>query len=155
MRPTQDSDPTGYKSKKAIAAKDECKIEAVVFPRYSPDLNPLDFSLWEAVMEKMWQNAPPEQETVAACKARLRRTALRLPRDTVRRAVCDIYIYIQHAHAGHNRFQGWPHPEGLSRPFSARPIAMGRIWPVRVHRLLAWSYREAAKNNPYLHLQCA
>ena len=63
----------------------------MVFPRYSPDLNPLDFSLWEAVMEKMWQNAPPEQETVAACKARLRRTALRLPRDTVRRAVCDIY----------------------------------------------------------------
>ena len=63
----------------------------MVFPRYSPDLNPLDFSLWEAVMARMWRNAPPGQETVAAHKARLRRTALRLPRDTVRRAVCDIY----------------------------------------------------------------
>ena len=45
----EDNDPTGYTSKKAVAAKEDSKITAVALPRYSPDLNPLDFFLWSEV----------------------------------------------------------------------------------------------------------
>ena len=60
------------------------------FPRYSPDLNPLDFSLWDAVEARVLKNAPPKPETAQAYKKRLRRIALRLPRDLVRKAVSNI-----------------------------------------------------------------
>ncbi|CAE8648788.1 unnamed protein product [Polarella glacialis] len=43
----EDNDPSGYKCKVAVAAKKELGIKAVQFPRYSPDLNPLDYSLWD------------------------------------------------------------------------------------------------------------
>ncbi len=39
----EDNDPVGYKSNKAILAKKEIGIVALQFPRYSPDLNPLDY----------------------------------------------------------------------------------------------------------------
>lgn len=42
----EDNGPVGYKSRKALAAKEECKITTVDLPRYSPDLNPLDFYVW-------------------------------------------------------------------------------------------------------------
>ena len=45
----EDNDPTGYKSKKAVDEKRKLSIKAVQFPRYSPDLNPLDFFLWNEV----------------------------------------------------------------------------------------------------------
>ena len=48
-RVLEDNDPTGYKSNKAIDEKKKLHIEAVTFPTYSPDLNPLDYSIWEAV----------------------------------------------------------------------------------------------------------
>ena len=38
----EDNDPTGYTSKKAVAAKEDSKIT-------TPDLNPLDFFLWSEV----------------------------------------------------------------------------------------------------------
>ena len=38
----EDNDPVGYKSGKGKRAKKECRINAIEFPRYSPDLNPLD-----------------------------------------------------------------------------------------------------------------
>ena len=83
----EDNDPRGYKSGAARAAKEENGIRAVAFPRYSPDLNPLDFCVWAAIEARMAQNEPRGVETVAAYKARLRRTALRLPTRIVRSAV--------------------------------------------------------------------
>ena len=83
----EDNDPSGFKSNKAKEAKDECSIEAFPMPRYSPDLNPLDFSIWHAIETRMLTNAPKEVETVAAYKKRLRLTALRLPYDVVSKAV--------------------------------------------------------------------
>ena len=59
-------------------------------PTYSPDLNPLDFSLWSQIEARMVTNAPPEVETVAAYKKRLRLTALRLPQRIVSRAVASM-----------------------------------------------------------------
>ena len=56
-------------------------------PVFSPDLNPLDYSLWEEISRRMTNGAPERVETVAEYKKRLRRTALRLPASLVTRAV--------------------------------------------------------------------
>ena len=57
-------------------------MTAVDFPKRSPDLNPMDFCVWEAVTQRM---AAQEMrfkktyvETLDNYKARLRRTAVRL-----------------------------------------------------------------------------
>lgn len=83
----EDNDPTGYKSKAGIRAKEEQGIRAMPWPRYSPDLNPLDFSLWDNVNRRMDASAPAGRESVAAFKKRLRLTALRTPPAVVRKMV--------------------------------------------------------------------
>jgi len=83
----EDNDPTGYKSRKGLAAKAEEHIQPIAFPRYSPDLNPLDFFLWSEVERRMALKVPKNRESVAAYKVRLRRTAMNIPEDVVRRAV--------------------------------------------------------------------
>ena len=52
-RALEDNDPVGYKSGKGKKAKQEVKIEAIPFPRHSPDLNPLDFSIWAEINRRM------------------------------------------------------------------------------------------------------
>ena len=91
----EDNDPTGYKSGKAKAAKRDLKIEAIPFPAYSPDLNPLDFSIWNEIKQRMLRSTPTKLESVTAYKARLRRTALRLPKAFVRKAVLSMPKRIQ------------------------------------------------------------
>lgn len=49
----EDNDPSGFKSRKGETAKKEAGIKTVPFPKYSPDLNPLDFYVWAAVEEKV------------------------------------------------------------------------------------------------------
>ena len=67
----EDNDPTGYKSKKAKAAKRELGISAVPMPTYLSDLNPFDFSLWGAIEERMVANSPEHVETLNfACLSR-------------------------------------------------------------------------------------
>ena len=85
----EDNDPAGYKSGKGKGAKRANKMRTLDQPPYSPDLNPLDFSLWHAIHEKVLANADGK-ETVSAYKARLRRTALRMPRKIVGKAVLAI-----------------------------------------------------------------
>jgi hypothetical protein len=86
----EDNDGTGYKSKKAKATKEKLKIEPIRFPRYSPDLNPLDFSIWNEVMRRMTLREAPANESKEAYKKRLRLTALRLPKDYIRKVVLSI-----------------------------------------------------------------
>ena len=57
------------------------------FPRYSPDLNPLDFSLWSEIEERIARKAPKGHETIDSFKRRLRMTALRLLAAIVRKAL--------------------------------------------------------------------
>ena len=79
----EDNDPTGYKSTAAVAAKEAAKITVVEMPPRSPDLNPLDFSIWSEINRKMrlqeanWPKS--KKETREAFLARLRRTAMTLP----------------------------------------------------------------------------
>ena len=83
----EDNDPTGYKSSKAQAAKKAVGIKALPMPRYSRDLNHLDYSLWAAIEKRMIERAPKRIETVDAYKRRLRPTALRLPKRLIEKAV--------------------------------------------------------------------
>ena len=83
----EDNDPTGYKSGRGKLAKAESGIEAIPMPVHSPDLNPLDFCLWDEVSARMVAGAPKHVETVCEYKKRLRLTALRLSPTVVAKAV--------------------------------------------------------------------
>ena len=83
----EDNDPTGYKSSKALTEKTKLHINTITWPRYSPDLMPLDYFLWEDINRRMDKTAPRGNESAAAFKSRLRRTALSTSTTTVRAAV--------------------------------------------------------------------
>ena len=80
----EDNDPIGFKSGKALAEKAAADIQTLQFPRYSPDLNPCDFSLWEEVQTRMAAQAAPRRETATGFKARLRQTAMSIPEPVIR-----------------------------------------------------------------------
>ena len=83
----EDNDPTGFKSGLGIEAKAEVGIHTIKWPRYSPDLMPLDYSLWDAINNRMDMCAPKDRESKEDFKKRLRRVAFRLPAASVRKAV--------------------------------------------------------------------
>ena len=83
----EDNDPTGYKSGKARDEKNRLGIRTIDWPRYSPDLMPLDFSLWKDISDRVAEGAPKGKESVAAFKLRLRRVALSTPKPVVHKAV--------------------------------------------------------------------
>jgi hypothetical protein len=90
----EDNDPTGYKSKKGVAAKDEMGIKLFAIPKRSPDLSICDYALWKEVnkrmrtTEKAWANN--KRESRVNYLARLRRTATRLPRPFVLKCIGDM-----------------------------------------------------------------
>ena len=88
----EDNDPQGYKSELGIKAKKDCKIKAIPYPRYSPDLNPLDFFVWAEVGRRMRLQKAPRKESAEQYKARLRRTALAIPASVIRKAVHNIRL---------------------------------------------------------------
>ena len=51
----EDNDPKGYKSSSGQAATRACKIGVFGIPCRSPDLNPLDYSIWAEVNKRMRQ----------------------------------------------------------------------------------------------------
>ena len=83
----EDGDPTGYKSNAAKAAKKKLNIKTLDLPPYSPDLNPLDFSLWKDIENRVSQKKIVGTEKRADFVKRLRLTALRTPKETVRKAM--------------------------------------------------------------------
>jgi hypothetical protein len=91
LRVLEDNDPTGYKSSKGMEAKEASGIRTLDLPHRSPDLNPLDFSLWAEVnkrMRKQEKNWPATKtETRDAYVKRLRRTAMNLSPDYINRII--------------------------------------------------------------------
>ncbi|CAK0858989.1 unnamed protein product, partial [Prorocentrum cordatum] len=86
-----DNDPAGYKSKKAVDCKRRgLKITPIKFPKYSPDLNPLDYFLWAEVNRRMAEQSAPANESQSAYKARLRRVAMGIPKSVIRAAVAKM-----------------------------------------------------------------
>ena len=79
----EDNDPTAYKSNAAKEAKRNLKIVPIEFPTYSPELNPCDYALWEEVENRMAAQKAPKHESVSDFKARLRRTAMAIPKPVI------------------------------------------------------------------------
>ena len=82
----EDNDPSGYKTKKAQAAKDELGIKTIEWPRYSPDLNPLDFHVWHEIEEKVIKKLS-KPVSLQEFKKRLRRAAKAMSQDKILKAV--------------------------------------------------------------------
>ena len=101
----EDNDPTGYKSNKGKAAKRRVGIDTVEWPRYSPDLNPMDFYVWHEVERRALQSLSGPT-TVQAYKKKLRRIALALPEDAIRKAVMGMRTRAQ----GIFDAEGWDIP---------------------------------------------
>ena len=91
----EDNYPAGYKSGKGKKAKREVGIKPKVWPRYSPDLNPFDFFLWENITDRMEASAPSGHETIDELKKRMRRVALRTPKAVIRKAILQMSTRIQ------------------------------------------------------------
>ena len=72
-----------------MGGKRATKIRSLDQPRYSPDLNPLDYSLWSAIHDKALKDSTGG-DTIAEYKKKLRRIAIRMPRKAVRLAVEQI-----------------------------------------------------------------
>ena len=107
-RVLEDNDPTGYKSGRAEAAKKEVGIQSFNLPKRSPDLNPLDFSLWAEVNKRMrakeqdWPKS--KKESRKEYLARLRRAAMSLPPEYINRIIGALERRTQqvtHAQGGH------------------------------------------------------
>jgi hypothetical protein len=86
----EDNDPSGYKSSKGKEAKRKMNIVPLDWPRYSPDIMPMDYSIWKLVADRMAKHRPPQNETIGQYKARLRRTAMNLPAKLVKKVVAAI-----------------------------------------------------------------
>ena len=86
----EDNDPSGYKSSKAVAAKRALRIKPLLWPRYSPDLHPLDYSIWEKIHKRVLAKKVTGKETVKAFKKRLRLTALRTPSSEIRDSIVTL-----------------------------------------------------------------
>ena len=78
-----------------LEAKRDARIHVLKLPPYSPDLNPLDYSSWNEIETRMLRNSPKGKETIEAYKRSLCRTALRLPKSVVRKAVAEMPSRVQ------------------------------------------------------------
>jgi hypothetical protein len=87
-------DPTGFKSKAALRLKAKAHIGVLEIPKRSPDLSLCDYVLWVAVSRAMRTQekrfAPSKKETRAEYIARLKRTAVAMPRARVERWIGDM-----------------------------------------------------------------
>jgi hypothetical protein len=104
----EDNGPTGFKSKKGLAAKAANEISILPIPKRSPDLNVCDYALWKEInkrmrlQEKRWSSK--KRETIPQYMARLRRTAMRLPRRFIGKSVGDMRRRCQRLHEAKGGF---------------------------------------------------
>lgn len=94
-RVLEDNDPTGYQSGKAKRAKAAlAKLELFCIPKRSPDLNVMDYYVWDAIERRLRQAefhmSCEKREGREEFIRRLRKTAKALPRDEVNRAIGDL-----------------------------------------------------------------
>ena len=91
----RDNDPSGYESRKGKKAEENSKINVKPLPVGSPDVMPLDFTLWDAVDrdmkadEKEWPE--DKTETYEEFEARLKKTAMALPSTVIEKACLSMH----------------------------------------------------------------
>ena len=86
-RIVEDNDPVGFKSGKAEEVKKDLKMLPVEWPKYSPDLMPLDFSLWATIEKRALAAIGKRRVSAREYKRILRETALGLPAAEVKKVV--------------------------------------------------------------------
>lgn len=90
----EDNDPAGYKSAKGMEAKAAAKFVTMSLPKRSPDCNPLDYSIWKEINDRMRAKeesfAAGFKESEEAFLKRLRHTAMNLPQSLVTKVVGDM-----------------------------------------------------------------
>ena len=95
----EDNDPTGNRSKLAIAAKQAHNIRVFSIPKRSPDLNVLDYAISPEVEKRMRQQerkmSTGKRETLAQFEQRLDRTAASLSPAFVDRAIGNLHTRCQ------------------------------------------------------------
>ena len=83
----EDNDPSGYKAKLAVQAKEREKISPMPFPKRSPDLNPLDYGFWALVNRRLRKQEAAfpfsKRETRKQFIHRLKGTIRRVPAATL------------------------------------------------------------------------
>lgn len=99
----EDNDPTGFKSKKGVAAKRRAGIHVFTIPKRSPDLNVCDYSLWATVNRSMRrqekQFRASKRETRQEFLTRLHKTATGLSKRCIDKAIGDMRRRCQRLHA--------------------------------------------------------
>ena len=106
-RVLEDNDPSGFKCRKGVAANIASRIESFDIPRRSPSLNVCDYALWSEVNRRM-RSAEAKwplgrKETRAQFLARLRRTALALPRSFIDSSIGSMRRRCQLLHGASGR----------------------------------------------------
>ena len=95
----EDNDPTGFRSKAGLQAKDEAGLKVFQIPKRSPQLNMCDYALWKEVEKRMRAQEkrflPSFREARVAFLKRLRRTAMRLPSSFINRSLKNMKIRCQ------------------------------------------------------------
>ena len=86
----EDNDPSGFKSSAGRAAKQSVGITSIDLPTYSPDLQPLDYSIWTEVERRTTALLGTKAVSAKEYRCLLRRVAFGLPQDVVGAAVASM-----------------------------------------------------------------
>ena len=89
-RVIEDGDPVGYQSKRGRDGKRAAKIRAWKLPPRSPGLMPLDFTLWKAIEDRLFQQRVVGYESQQKFMRRLEKTARALPKSLTRRSLLSM-----------------------------------------------------------------
>ena len=83
----EDGDKKGNQSGKGLRAKEAAGIEAMVLPPRTPNWMPLDYSIWDKIVQTLDETAPAGHESKKDFLARLKRTAKTLPKGYVKKTI--------------------------------------------------------------------
>ena len=83
----EDGDRKGNQSGLGLKAKEFAKMCAMALPPRTPSWMPLDYAIWTAIEKKMDETALCGVEGKDAFSARLKRSAMKLPRGFVRKVI--------------------------------------------------------------------
>jgi hypothetical protein len=108
----EDNDPTGFKAKKGHDAKDRAGIKVFTIPKRSPDLNVLDYAVWNQInrqMRKQEEGWPAKKrETRQQYVNRLRKTAFGLTKIFIDDSIGDMQRRVRRLYEK----KGWLIEEG-------------------------------------------
>ena len=91
----EDGDKKGFMSGKGIKAKEEAKIQAMTLAPRTPCWMPLDYAIWDEVLDRMMDDAPGGKESKVDFISRLETTAKNFPRSFVEKQIGKMKERIQ------------------------------------------------------------